>query len=64
MFCPAPHRLPILRLFAKHHALHPLLPEWHSQMRTSDQIHKDTVTEMYTHCKWNNLPEVWGYMNF
>jgi hypothetical protein len=27
MFCPAPHRLPILRLFAKHHALHPLLPE-------------------------------------
>lgn len=27
VFCPPEHCLPILRLFAKHHALHPLLPE-------------------------------------
>lgn len=27
IFCPAPHQLSILRLFAKHHSLHPLLPE-------------------------------------
>ncbi|KIJ32233.1 hypothetical protein M422DRAFT_86037, partial [Sphaerobolus stellatus SS14] len=25
-------------------------------------IHKDSVYETYTHCKRNNLPEVWAYM--
>ena len=62
VFCPPEHRLPILRLFAKHHALHPLLSERHGQQRTPDEIYRDAVTEMYTHCKRNNLREVWAYM--
>jgi len=62
IFCPAPHRLPLLRLFAKHHALHPLLPERHGCDRTAEQIRKDCVLEMYSHCTRNNLPEVWAYM--
>jgi len=62
MFCPAPHRLPLLRLFTKHHSLHPLLPERHGTSRTAEEIRKDCVLEMYTHCTRNNLPEVWAYM--
>ncbi|KIJ47713.1 hypothetical protein M422DRAFT_163578, partial [Sphaerobolus stellatus SS14] len=62
VFCPAPHRLPILHLFAKHHVLHPNLPERHTSSCTATEIHTDAVLEMYTHCKRNNLLEVWAYM--
>lgn len=62
VFCPPEHRLPILRLFAKHHALHPLLSERHGESRTPEEIHRDCTLEMYTHCKHNNLREVWAYM--
>ncbi|KAI1782045.1 hypothetical protein LXA43DRAFT_870500, partial [Ganoderma leucocontextum] len=61
-FCPAAHRLPIMRLFAKHASQHPLLPERHGQARSSDEIRRDAVTEMYLHCKTNNLSEVWAYL--
>lgn len=62
LFCPAPHRLSILRLFAKHASLHPLLPERHGEKRTAKLIRRDAVTEMYRHCKMNNLCEVWAYL--
>ena len=62
IFCPPEHCLPILRLFAKHHALHPLLAERHGQPRSPEQIYEDCVLEMYSHCKRNNLCEVWAYM--
>ncbi|KIJ52335.1 hypothetical protein M422DRAFT_83352, partial [Sphaerobolus stellatus SS14] len=62
LFCPAEHRLSILRLFTKHHAQHPLLPERHGQTRTAEQIYEDAVLEMYTHCTRNRLTEVWAYM--
>ncbi|KIJ24934.1 hypothetical protein M422DRAFT_56195 [Sphaerobolus stellatus SS14] len=62
IFCPSPHRLPLLHLFTKHHSLHPLLPERHGTTHTTEDIHKDSVYETYTHCKQNNLPEVWAYM--
>jgi hypothetical protein len=62
MFCPASHRLPLFRLIAKHHSLHSLLPERHATSRTAEEIHKDCVMEMYTHCTRNNLYEVWAYM--
>ncbi|KIJ37290.1 hypothetical protein M422DRAFT_178296, partial [Sphaerobolus stellatus SS14] len=52
----------LLRLFTKHHSLHPLLPERHGTTRTAEDIQKDSVYETYTHCKQNNLPEVWAYM--
>lgn len=61
-FCPLEHRLPILRLIAKAHALHPSLPERHAASRTAGQIYRDSVLEMYTHCQRNNLQEVWAYM--
>lgn len=61
-FCPLEHRLPILRLIAKAHALHPLLPERHGALCTAGQIYRDSVLEMYTHCKRNDLREVWAYM--
>ncbi|KAI9059933.1 hypothetical protein FKP32DRAFT_1760738 [Trametes sanguinea] len=61
-FCPPAHRLPILRLFAKHACQHSLLPERHGQDRTAEDIYRDAVDEMYKHCHTNNLPEVWAYM--
>lgn len=61
-FCPPIHRLPILRLFAKHASQHSLLPERHGVPRTEHDIRRDAVTELYFHCHRNNLPEVWAYM--
>ena len=61
-FCPLPHRLSILRLMGKHFCQHPILRERHGQSRTSQQIHRDAVLEMYWHCKANNLREVWAYL--
>ncbi len=61
-FCPLPHRLPILRLLAKHFCLHPLLPERHGQTRSPEQIYRDSVYETYLHCKNNHLREVWAYL--
>ncbi|OSC99965.1 hypothetical protein PYCCODRAFT_1342865, partial [Trametes coccinea BRFM310] len=61
-FCPAAHRLPILRLFAKHASQHPLLPERHGQARTAEDIYRDAVSEMYHHCFANNLREAWAYL--
>jgi hypothetical protein len=61
-FCPPPHRLSILRLFAKHHSQHSMLPERHGKARSPQEIHCDAVTEMYFHCTRNQLTEVWVYM--
>ena len=61
-FCPPAHRLPILRLLSKHFCLHPLLPERHGQTRSSNEIYRDSVREMYLQCKNNQLREVWAYM--
>ena len=61
-FCPPAHRRSILRLLTKHFCLHPLLPERHGQPRTSYQTHRDSVHEMYLHCKNNHLREVWAYL--
>ena len=61
-FCPAPHRLSLLRLFAKHASQHSLLPERHGQLRTKEQIREDAVREMYNHCHMNRLCEVWAYL--
>jgi len=58
VFCPPEHCLPLLRLFAKHHALHPLLSEQHGQKRTAEEIYRDSGLEMYTHCECNHLCEV------
>ena len=61
-FCPLPHRLTILRLFAKHASQHTLLPERHGVPRSAEEIWRDAVEEMYRHCKANNLCEVWAYL--
>ena len=61
-FCPATHRLPIMRLFAKHASQHSLLPERHGQARSPAEIRRDAVTEMYFHCQANNLSEAWAYL--
>ncbi|RDX44376.1 hypothetical protein OH76DRAFT_1487106 [Lentinus brumalis] len=62
LFCPLPHRLTILRLFAKHASQHTLLPERHGLPRSAEEIWRDAVEEMYRHCKANNLCEVWAYL--
>ncbi|KAI0826923.1 hypothetical protein BC628DRAFT_1495368 [Trametes gibbosa] len=61
-FCPACHRLPVLRIFTKHACQHPLLPECHGMSRSAEDIYRDAVDEMYRHCKANNLCEVWAYL--
>ena len=62
IFCPLSHRLPIMRLYAKHASQHPMLPERHGFSRTGDQIWRDAVKEAYTHCEMNRLTEMWGYL--
>ncbi|KAF8577145.1 hypothetical protein K439DRAFT_1649156 [Ramaria rubella] len=57
VFCPPEHRLSILRLFARHHTLHSLLPECHGKSCTTDDIYRNSVTDMYTHCERNSLRE-------
>ncbi len=42
-FCPLPHRLTILRLFAKHASQHSLLPERHGVPRNAEEIWRDAV---------------------
>jgi len=61
-FCPLPHRPSILHLLTKHFCQHPLLPERHGQPWTSEHIHRDSMYEMYLHCKNNHLREVWAYL--
>lgn len=62
IFCPALHRLTILRLFAKHASQHPLLPERHGDTRSAELLRRDAVTEMYRHCEVNRLCKVWAYL--
>lgn len=62
VFCLLPHRVTILRLFAKHASQHSLLPERHGEHRTAEHIRRDAVTEMYHHCERNHLCEVWAYL--
>ncbi|KAJ3473316.1 hypothetical protein NLI96_g13052 [Meripilus lineatus] len=61
-FCPPQHRLPIMRLFAKHASQHSLLPERHGQPRTAKEIYRDAVEEMYRHCETNHLRDSWAYL--
>lgn len=61
-FCPPTHRVAILRLFAKHACQHPLLPDRHGRPRSSHDIRRDAVAEIYWHCHRNNLTEVWAYL--
>ncbi|KAI0370443.1 hypothetical protein BV20DRAFT_1035909 [Pilatotrama ljubarskyi] len=61
-FCPAPHCLLLLRLFAKHACQHSLLPERHGKARSAEDICQDAVNEMYHDCYRNNLADVWAYL--
>ncbi|KAK7006843.1 SWIM-type domain-containing protein [Favolaschia claudopus] len=62
LFCPAPHRRQILRLFIRHFCEHPLLPDRRGTSRTPKQIRDDAVRDMYLFCFQRGLREVWGYM--
>lgn len=61
-FCPLLQRKPVLRIYAKTASQHSLLPERHGEARSAGDIHRDAVSEMYYHCRANNLTEVWAYM--
>src|ERR1700761_4020208 len=62
IFCPAPHRKQILRIFVRHFCEHPLLPDRAGSTRSSEKIRYDAVWEMYQFCFQRGLREVWGYM--
>lgn len=61
VFCPAPHRKPILRLFTKHFCQHPLFPTRDGSKSTQD-IRREAVYEMYHFCFQRGLREAWGYI--
>ena len=61
VFCPAPHRKGILRLFTRHFCQHPLLLERDGKLSAED-IRSQAVYDMYNFCKVRGLREVWGYM--
>ncbi|KAG6848015.1 hypothetical protein H0H93_004170 [Arthromyces matolae] len=61
VFCPAPHRKQLLRLFTKHFCQHPIFLERDGQWDAS-RIWEQAVFEMYDFCFRRGLREVWGYM--
>ncbi|KAI0816874.1 hypothetical protein BC628DRAFT_1274883, partial [Trametes gibbosa] len=61
-FCLLLQRKPVLRVYAKTASQHSLLPERHGEARSAGDIYRDAVSEMYYHCRANNLTEVWAYM--
>jgi hypothetical protein len=62
VFCPAPHRKQLLRIFVRHFCEHPLLPDRSGNTRSSEKHRYDAVFEMYQFCVQRGLREVWGYM--
>jgi hypothetical protein len=62
VFCPAPHRKQLLRIFVRHFCEHPLLPDRAGSTRSSEKLRYDAVWEMYQFCFQRGLREVWGYM--
>ncbi|KAJ7656863.1 hypothetical protein DFH06DRAFT_991405, partial [Mycena polygramma] len=61
VFCPAPHRHPLLRIFTKHFCQHPLFPT-RDGPKSAKQIRDEAVYEMYFFCYQRGLREVWGYL--
>ena len=61
IFCPAPHRKGILRLFTRHFCQYPLLLECDGKL-SATEIRSQAVYNMYNFCKVRGLREVWGYM--
>lgn len=57
VFCPAPHRKGILRLFTRHFCQHPLLLERDGKLSAED-IRSQAVYDMYNFCKVRGLREV------
>ncbi|ORY45578.1 hypothetical protein BCR33DRAFT_784343 [Rhizoclosmatium globosum] len=62
VFCPAPHRALIMRLFSRHFCFHPLIYERDIQFTTGESVWVHAVKEMYHHCYRNRLCEVWAYL--
>ena len=62
IFCPFPHRKPILHLFTKHFCQHPLFPERLGGSLDAASIRRQAVSEMYQFCYQRGLREVWGYL--
>ena len=62
VFCPFPHRKPILHLFTKHFCQHPLFPERLGGSLDAATIRRQAVSEMYQFCYQRGLREVWGYL--
>jgi hypothetical protein len=62
VFCPAPHRKQLLRIFIRHFCEHPLLPDRAGSTRSSEKNRYDVVWEIYQFCFPRGLREVWGYM--
>ena len=62
VFCPAPHRKQVLRLFTKHFCQHPSFPERNEGSCSAAEIRERAVMEMYQFCWQRGLREVWGYL--
>jgi hypothetical protein len=62
VFCPAPHRKPILHLFTKHFCQHLAFSEWNEGPCSAMEIRKRAVIEMYQFCRQRGLREAWGYL--
>ncbi|KAJ7673680.1 hypothetical protein DFH06DRAFT_1081519, partial [Mycena polygramma] len=60
VFCPAPHRKQLLHLFTRHFCQHPLFPTQDGP-KSSEDIRRQSVYEMYMFCHQRGLREVWGY---
>ncbi|KAJ7464001.1 hypothetical protein FB451DRAFT_1042683 [Mycena latifolia] len=60
VFCPAPHRRLLLRIFSRHSRQHPLFPTQDGP-KSAEDIRREAVHEMYTFCHQRGLREAWGY---
>ncbi|KAJ7735150.1 hypothetical protein B0H16DRAFT_1327182, partial [Mycena metata] len=60
VFCPAPHRRPLLHLFTRHFCRHPIFPTQDGP-KSAAKIREESVYEMYMFCFQRGLREAWGY---
>ncbi|KAL1977328.1 hypothetical protein VTN31DRAFT_187 [Thermomyces dupontii] len=52
----------VLEIMCRHFHLHPLIPDDNGTFKSSETIHCESATEMYTWCKARGYPRLWAYL--
>lgn len=52
----------VLKIFCRHYNAHPLIPDHNGTYRSSEDIHREYATEMYTWYRARNYFRLWAYL--